>query len=256
MINNLFIFILGLMIGSFLNVCIYRLPKGIFSKERFSFCPHCKQRIRWFDNIPLLSYIFLRGRCRHCRQRISFVYPLVELIGGLCFLFLFVYLGLTPLFFIYSLLICALIVSTFTDFEERIVPNEISVGGLVVGLLISFIYPLLQGVSSHWTGLFNSFLGALVGGASLYLTGIFGNIVFRKESMGGGDIKLLAMVGAFLGWKMVLLVFFISPFFGAVVGIALKLKEKAETIPYAPFLSLGSLISLVWGKGILIWLGF
>lgn len=244
------------MIGSFLNVCVYRLPKGIFSKERFSFCPHCKQRIKWFDNIPLLSYVLLKGRCRHCRQRISFNYPLVELFTALSFLFLFTQLSLTPLFFIYSFLICALIVSTFTDFEERIVPDEISLGGLVLGLLISFIYPTLHGVGSHWGGLLNSLLGMLVGGGSLYLTGIFGNIVFRKESMGGGDVKLLAMVGAFLGWKIVLLAFFISPFFGAAVGIVLKLKKKVETIPYAPFLSLGSVVSLIWGKEILFWLGF
>ncbi len=250
------IFIFGLAIGSFLNVCIYRLPKGIFFKERFSFCPDCEQRIRWFDNIPLVSYILLKGRCRYCRQRISFIYPLVELISGLSLLFLFIYFGLTPLFFIYSFLICALLVATFVDFKERIVPDEITLGGLVLGLLLSFIYPSLQGVSSHWTGLFESFLGALVGGGFLYLTGILGKIVFRKESMGGGDVKLLAMVGAFLGWKMVLLTFFISPFFGAAVGIVLKLKKKVETIPYAPFLSLGSVISLIWGREILIWLGF
>lgn len=254
--RNLIIFIFGLMIGSFLNVCIYRLPKGIFLKQRFSFCPHCEQRIKWFDNIPLISYVLLKGRCRHCQQKISFIYPLVELITGLSFLSLFIYFGLTPLFFIYSFLICALLVATFTDFKERIVPDEISLGGLTIGLLLSFTYPTLQGVSSHWAGLLNSLLGALVGGGSLYLTGIFGNIVFRKESMGGGDVKLLAMVGAFLGWKIVLLVFFISPFFGAAVGIVLKLKKKVETIPYAPFLSLGSAISLIWGKEILVWLGF
>lgn len=146
--------------------------------------------------------------------------------------------------------------ATFTDFKEQIVPDEVTLGGLALGLLISFIYPTLHEVGSHWIGLFNSFLGALVGAGALYLTGVFGNIVFRKESMGGGDVKLLAMVGAFLGWKMVLLTFFISPFFGAIAGIMLKLKKKAETIPYAPFLSLGSVISLIWGKEILVWLGF
>ena len=251
-----FVFILGLVIGSFLNVCIYRLPKGIFLKQKFSFCPHCKRKIKWFDNIPLISYVLLRGHCRYCGQRISFIYPLVELITGLSFLSLFIYFGVTPFFFIYFFLICALIVATFTDFKEQIVPDEVTLGGLALGLLISFIYPTLHEVGSHWIGLFNSFLGALVGAGALYLTGVFGNIVFRKESMGGGDVKLLAMVGAFLGWKMVLLTFFISPFFGAIAGIMLKLKKKAETIPYAPFLSLGSVISLIWGKEILVWLGF
>jgi len=142
-------------------------------------------------------------------------------------------------------------VATFTDLRERIVPDEISLGGLGLGLLLSFFYPPLQGVDMPKTAFFHSCLGALIGSSILYITGVGGNIVFRRETMGGGDIKLLGMIGAFLGWQMALLTYFISPFLGAGVGIVEKIRRKAETIPYAPFLSAGAIISLIWGDKIL-----
>lgn len=240
--------------GSFLNVCIYRLPKSESVIHPRSHCPDCNRTIRWYDNIPLVSYIILRGRCRHCGSRISFRYFLVELATATVFVLFFHFFGGGLIFWIYAALACGLIIATFVDLGHQMIPDEITLGGLGVGLALSLIYPPLHGLTSHKLSIFSSFLGALVGGGSLYIIGFLGNLAFKKESMGGGDVKLLAMIGAFVGWKLVLLTFFISPLFGSIVGIVLKIKKRIGLIPYGPFLSLGAIISIIWGKQIIRWL--
>jgi leader peptidase (prepilin peptidase)/N-methyltransferase len=218
-----------------------------------SYCPHCKHKIAWYDNIPFLSYIILGAKCRHCRGKISFRYFVVELLTASVFLLLFHYFGLSLFFWIYAALCASLIAVSFIDIDIREIPDEISLSGIVIGLVLSFIFPRLQGTSLHGLSLLRSFAGLLAGGGSIYLTGLIGNAIFKKESMGGGDVKLMAMLGAFIGWKLVLLTFFVAPFFGSVVGIVLKIRTGESLIPYGPFLSLAALTSIIWGERILSW---
>jgi len=248
------IFVLGLIVGSFLNVCIYRLPRSESIISPPSHCPHCRKSIPWFYNIPLLSYIYLKGHCHFCKKPISFRYFAVELITALLFIFLFNHFGLTVIFVIMSLLTTGLIVATFIDWQYGLIPDLITLSGLAIGLLVSFAFPHLQRTQIHLVGLGESFLGILVGGGTIYALGVLGKVIFKKESMGGGDVKLLAMIGAFVGWEKVLVIFFVAPIFGSLVGIILKLKEKREYIPYGPFLSLAAVISILWGDKIIRWL--
>ncbi len=253
-ILRIFLFCLGAAIGSFLNVCIYRLPRKESIVRPQSHCPHCKQKIAWYDNIPFLSYIFLKGHCRHCAQRISFRYFLGELLTASLFLLLFHYFGLSLFFWIYVALFSALIVVSFIDIAIREIPDEISLSGIVIGLILSAAFPQLQKTALRYLAVSHSFLGMLAGGGSIYITGLIGNAIFKKESMGGGDVKLMAMIGTFIGWQLVLLTFFIAPFFGAIIGIALKIRKGESLIPYGPFLSLAALISVIWGEQIIAWL--
>lgn len=243
----------GSIFGSFLNVCIARMPQEGYSLMRpSSHCPLCRKPIHWYDNIPIISFLFLGGHCRFCRERISVQYPIVELLTALTFLYIHSRYGLSLDFFIYSVFACGLIVSTFIDIRWRIIPDEISLGGIVVGL----IFALIKG------RLVDSLLGAIIGGGLVYGSGLLGNLIFFKlmkkksiegetESIGGGDVKLLAMIGAFIGWKAAILTFFTAPFMGAAVGIYVLAFKKSHLIPYGPFLSLAALISLFYGNHIL-----
>ena len=248
---TIFIFLLGISIGSFLNVCIYRMGRQESIIKPASYCPHCKKPIRWYDNIPLLSYVLLKGRCRDCAQKISFRYFLVELLTGLIFLGLYRRFGLSPMAFSYFILVSSLIVATFVDFEFRIIPDEISLGGIVVGLILSFLIPSLHSVPTHLLGLRQSLIGVLVGGGVLWVLGCVGDFIFKKESMGGGDVKLLAMIGAFLGWKIALLSLPLASLVGSVVGVSIKLRTKESVIAFGPYLSLGALLGLFWSNKIL-----
>ena len=250
-IIKIFLFCLGAIVGSFLNVCIYRMPRKKSIIHPGSHCPHCRHKIAWYDNIPFLSYIFLKGRCRHCGGKISFRYFVVELLTASLFLFLFYHFGLSLFFWIYIALCSSLIVVSFIDIDIREIPDEIDLTGIIIGLILSVAFPQLHKTAFRHLALFRSFLGLLAGGGSIYLTGIIGNAIFKKESMGGGDVKLMAMVGAFIGAKLALLAFFIAPFFGAVVGIVLKIRKGESLIPYGPFLSLATLIAIIWGERII-----
>ncbi len=250
------VFILGSIIGSFLNVCIYRLPRSESIISPWSHCPGCKTPLGWYDNIPFISYIALKGRCRVCGMGISLRYILVEALTALIFIIFYKEFGLGIRFWIYSGLLSSLIAISFIDAEFQIIPDEITILGIILGLVFSFFFPLLHNVSTHLSGFLNSLVGVFIGGVSIYITGLIGNVVFKKESMGGGDVKLLAMVGAFLGWKIALLTFFIAPLFGSIIGIVLKIKKKAEVIPYGPHLSLATFLALLWGEKILNWIFF
>ena len=256
------LFILGAIVGSFLNVCIVRLPHEQSVVTPRSHCVHCKKGIAWYDNIPFFSYLVLRGRCRSCGQRISPRYFLVELVTALTFFGFYQYYGFNIILLPYLVMVCGFIVATFVDFEHRIIPDEVSVGGMLAGLVFSVLIPQLHDTVSaervwylnHLHSLGLSLLGLLVGGGSIFLMGALGDFLFKKESMGGGDVKLLAMVGAFLGWEKAILAFFIAPFFGAVYGIIEKIRTKDTAIAYGPFLVLGSLICLFWGDEIIRWI--
>ncbi len=241
-------FLSGAMIGSFLNVCIVRLPKEQSVVSPGSHCFKCGKPVQWYDNIPLISYWLLRGRCRACGAPFSVRYFFIELLTGCVFFGLYMYYGLTLELLPYLIMLSCFIVATFTDFDERIIPDEVSVGGMVAGLIISPLVPQLHHTAVWWQALLYSGLGVLVGGGSIYLMGLLGEWIFKKEAMGGGDVKLMAMVGAFMGWKMALLTFFVAPFFGAVVGIIEKIRTKDSTIAYGPYLVIGALVSLFWGE--------
>jgi len=247
----LLIFVFGLIIGSFLNVCIYRIPRNESLVFPGSHCVLCKKSIKWYDNIPLLSYVLLRGKCRFCKASISPRYFFVELISAVCFLILFANFQFSYMFWIYSLLAFSLIVVTFIDLEFQIIPDRISLVGIFIGIILSVVFPSLMNALTWKKALLNSIIGALAGGGLIYLTGVLGQLAFKKESMGGGDVKLMAMIGAFLGWKLVILIFFLAPFFGAPIGIYVKLVKKEDIIPYGPYISLASFVAMVWGHKIL-----
>jgi len=240
-----FIFIIGLAIGSFLNVCIYRLPRGESLIYPPSHCPECGSLIKWYDNIPLLSYLMLKGRCRNCSCLISPRYPLVEGLTGLFYLFAFLFHRINGssfiLFFRDIIFISFLIPIFFIDLNDRIIPNSLSYSILILGLLFSLLT--------------KSLLSTLLGmgiGAGLFL-GIYllGSFFLKEESLGVGDIKLAAGIGAFLGWKDALLCFFLSSILGGVVAGLLLLahvKGRRERIPFAPFLVAGAFISIFFGE--------
>lgn len=259
---GIFIFIVGAIIGSFLNVCIVRLPHDQSVVQPGSHCVQCKRPIAWYDNIPLLSYCVLGGQCRYCHKGFSSRYFFVELLTAVIFVGFYCYFGLTPLLWPYLVMTSGFIVATFIDFGHRIIPDEVSVGGMFAGLLFSLFLPEMHGVAPNvsmplWPyvqsfGL--SLLGVLVGGGSIYAMGLLGDFLFKKESMGGGDVKLLAMIGAFLGWQYAVLTFFIAPLFGAVFGIIEKIRTGDTTIAYGPFLIAGALICLFWGEPLIAWI--
>jgi leader peptidase (prepilin peptidase)/N-methyltransferase len=245
---SLFALVTGMIVGSFLNVCICRMPKGESVVFPPSHCPRCDYRIRWYDNIPLVSYLVLRGNCRGCGMHISIQYPLVELLNGLLSLALFLRFGPTLPFLVLFLFCSALVVITFIDLEHQIIPDEISLSGIVIGFIFSFF---LQGHS--WL---NSLLGILLGGGSLLLVAYCYQWLTGKEGMGGGDIKLLAMMGAFLGWKSILFIIFASSLIGSVVGITIMLVQKKDSklaIPFGPYLAFGAVLYIFFGTQIIHW---
>ena len=263
MIAKLIVFIFGSIVGSFLNVCIHRMPKGESVVWPRSHCPKCQKRIPGYDNIPFISFILLRGRCRFCKERISLRYPLVELLAAFLTLALFVRFGLNYNFFLYMVMLWGLIIATFVDIQHRIIPDEVSVGGMIVGfIMVSITGFMFSPLRYNFGPLKQSLLGIIVGGGIIYLTGVLFDLVYFKwlkkpaingetESMGGGDVKLLAMIGAFMGPQKALLTFFLAPFLGIVIGIINVVTKKDHTIPYGPFISLAALLSLFWSNKII-----
>ncbi len=240
--------LVGVVIGSFLNVCIVRLPAGQSIVYPPSHCPRCGTRIRSRDNIPLISYLVLRGRCRSCGGRISVRYPVVEALTGVLFVLLAQRFGCSPYLGIAALLVAALIVITFIDIDHQIIPDVISLPGIVVGLLVSAL--------GYGPPFVDSALGALCGGGILYAVAFGYHALTGREGMGGGDIKLLAMIGAFLGWRGVLVTLVLGSFSGAVVGVTLMLARGADTrlpIPFGPFLALGAVCGLFFGEHLIHW---
>ena len=251
LIYSIFVFVFGACIGSFLNVCIYRMPRGESIAYPGSRCTECKRHIAWYDNIPLFSFINLRGKCRSCGVGFSYRYFLIELLTAVLLVFLLYYYGVTVKFFVYSALFASLIAVTFIDFDFKEIPDSISVSGIVIGAFLSLLFPFLHGSNSAMGGLMASLKGIVAGGGIIYATAILGRIVFRRDAMGGGDVKLLAMIGSLLGWKLILLTFFVAPFLGSVFGIIVKLKTGESEIPYGPFLSMAAFIALLWGENII-----
>jgi leader peptidase (prepilin peptidase) / N-methyltransferase len=247
------VFIFGAVLGSFLNVCVHRVPLGKSIVYPSSHCPFCEKPIRWFDNVPILSYVILLGKCRDCSRKIPLRYPIVELLSALSGVVLLMFFDRGPVFFVYWMFVLSLIAVSFIDIETQEIPDIITLPGILIGIvLITAFNPAVK--DSRLAAFFDSLLGVLAGGGVMFLMGFFGEMIFRREALGGGDVKLMAMVGAFLGWKLVIIAFFLAPFFGAGVGIFMRIRFNSEVIPYGPYLAIASIISLLWGNDIISYL--
>jgi leader peptidase (prepilin peptidase)/N-methyltransferase len=239
--------ILGLAVGSFLNVCIHRIPRGGSIAHPPSSCPHCGYRLRWIDNVPVLSYAMLGGRCRQCKAPISIRYPVVEVVTMGVFVLHYVVFGLDILLVPRLLFACILIALFAIDLEHHLLPNIITLPGIVVGLAFSAMLP---------PGLVDALIGTVAGGGILWLIGEAYYRYSGQEGMGGGDVKMLAMIGAFLGWKLVILTLVFSSLLGSVIGllvIAIKRGGLKHALPYGTFLSLAALVSSLFGERIVEW---
>ena len=247
-IMALFAFVFGAVVGSFLNVCIYRMPLDQSVVSPGSRCVGCGTAIRWYDNIPVISWLLLRGRCRFCQAPFSFRYPLVELITAVLSLLLFMKYGLSPSYGVMFIFCAALIVITFIDFDHQIIPDELSLPGIVLGFLSSFFLPE--------PGWISSLLGAVAGWGSLALI-FYGYLwLTGREGMGGGDAKLLAMMGAFLGLQAIPFIIFASSLVGTVAGLsimAVQRKDRHLAIPFGPYLALGALLYIFVGPQLIQW---
>jgi leader peptidase (prepilin peptidase) / N-methyltransferase len=245
---QILVLVLGLSMGSFLNVLIYRLPQKQSLVLPASHCPKCGKAIAFYDNIPLLSYLILRGRCRHCQASISIRYPLVETAAGLLALALFRLHGFEPQFFIELVFVLILLAIAFIDLDTFLIPDVLSLSGVVLGFLASFM-------STRITWM-DSLLGILVGGGALYLIAEAYQYLRHQDGIGGGDIKLLGMIGAFLGIPGVILSVILASVVGTVVGVVVMRRSgdgMKTMIPFGPFLSMGAMVHTFWGENFLRW---
>jgi leader peptidase (prepilin peptidase)/N-methyltransferase len=255
----------GACVGSFLNVCIYRIPRDESVVTPRSHCPHCNTLIPWYLNIPVASWLFLRGKCASCKGPIAFRYTLVELLTAMLFLAVYmkwaapVAMRMLPLAHplmvpVYWLFLAGLVLGTFVDFEHFIIPDSVTIGGMVAGPILSCLVPELHGAHVWWQGLGSSLLGLGLGFGALQAVAWLGTKAFRKEAMGFGDVKLMGAIGAFLGWKAVLFTVFVSSLLGSVSGLLLiafggvKLQSR---IPFGPYISAAALIWVFWGPALL-----
>lgn len=248
MIPYLIVFLFGAVIGSFLNVCIYRLPREESVAWPGSHCPTCRQSIAAYDNIPVVSYLGLRGECRACHAPISIQYPLVEVLNAIAYVGVFWMFGFTAVACVYAAFISVLIVVTGTDLSHTMIPDAVTLPGIVVGL---FCAALILPIS-----LAESLTGVLVGGGLLWFLAWISPYVFGKEGMGGGDVKLMAMVGAFIGWQPALLAIMIGSLLGSLVGGGLMMTgalRRGQYIPFGPFLAMGSLLALLFHQPLFEW---
>ncbi len=270
-----FAFAMGACIASFLNVCIWRIPRNESVSHPPSHCPNCNAPIRWYQNIPIVSWCCLRGRCANCRKPISVRYTIVELLGGILFLMAYLQwgmpfffggqpaLGLQPLATVWAvpvhwLVFAGLILGSFIDLEHFYLPDRVTIGGMILGVPLSYLVPELQGEKVPLTALYWSLGGLVSGFGSLWLIGFIFSKILKKDALGFGDVKLIGAIGAFFGPVAVLFTVIVSSFVGAIAGVALILRGKARlggftAVPYGPFLALGAVVWMFWGAGIVSW---
>ncbi len=247
----------GLLIGSFLNVCIYRVPRGLSVVAPASSCPACGQAIRPWENIPILSYLMLVGKCAGCRAPISWVYPMVEALTGILFVLLFLRFDLSPPFFVNAFFFSGLVVLIFIDLHERILPDVITLGGAAVGIALSPFQAdeILAATEVPWK-LYASVAGGILGGGVLWLVAFAYLKIKKIEGMGFGDIKMMLMVGTFLGWRLTWLTIFLGSALGALIGGGFMLmlgKGKRYELPFGSFLGAGAMIATLYGSKLIGW---
>ncbi len=258
MILYIFVALLGALIGSFLNVCIYRVPKDESIVKPSSRCPSCGTPIKFYDNVPILSYLILMGKCRVCKARLSLRYPLIELLNAVLYVIVLNRLGISEpwVLLIYFVFVSTLVVIFFIDLDHQIIPNSITYPGIPLALLLGSTVLPDPFLRYELLGIKASFIGFLAGGGGFYLIALIGKMILKKEAMGGGDIKMMAMIGGLTGWKGIMLTTFMGSLLGSIIGISviiIKGREFGSRIPFGPYLALGSLITLLWGQEILIW---
>jgi leader peptidase (prepilin peptidase)/N-methyltransferase len=247
LIEGALVALLGMMLGSFMNVCIYRLPRGLSPVRPRSSCPSCGHVLSWYENVPVVSYLVLLGRCRACRASISPMYPIVEFITGAVFLAGYVWYGPTPLLIVRLVFAWAMIVLFVIDLQHKILPNVITLPGIVVGVLANAL------AGPGWVA---SLIGAALGAGILFAIAEVYYRVRHEEGLGMGDVKMLGMIGAFLGWKLVLVTLVLSSFLGSIVGIGVLIAKKESlkyALPFGTFLAAGALVAAVGGDAILNW---
>lgn len=254
----IFVFVLGAIIGSFLNVCIYRMPRDESIVRPASRCTSCGKPVRFYDNIPILSYIFLLGRCRYCKTSLSLRYPLIELLNAVLYVLVVARVGISSPWVVltYFLFVSALVVIFFIDIDYQIIPDSITLPGIPLAIILGSTILPDPFARDELLGFKDSLTGFLAGGGFFYLVAILGRAAFKKDAMGGGDIKMMAMVGGLLGWKGVFLTTFMGSLFGSIIGVSLimlKGREWGSKIPFGPYLALGALISLFCGQEIIRW---
>jgi leader peptidase (prepilin peptidase)/N-methyltransferase len=254
----LIVIVFGLLIGSFLNVCIFRIPEGVSIVTPASKCPGCGTPIKFYDNIPIISYLLLMGKCRNCRAKVSARYPFVEFLNAALYAVVLNRFGVEPpwVLFIYLFFTSVLIVIFFIDLDHQIIPNSITYPGIPIAVLLGATVLPDPFLRYSFLGYKAAIIGLIVGGGFFYLVAVAGKVIFKKDAMGGGDIKMMAMVGGLLGWKGVILTTFAGSLLGSIVGVTLirlKGREWGSKIAFGPYLALGALISMLWGEEILRW---
>ena len=242
-----FVTLLGLIIGSFMNVCIYRLPRHLSPVRPRSSCTKCGNMLAWYENIPIGSYLVLRGRCRGCGAPISLMYPIIEAITCLMFLGAYLLYGPSPLLVARLLFGCAMIVLFVIDLQHKILPNVITLPGIVAGLLLSEV------AGPGWK---DSLIGIVAGGGMLWAIAEIYYRVRKEEGLGMGDVKMLAMIGAFLGWKLMLLTLVLASFSGTIVGVGVLIAKKESlkyALPFGTFLAVGAIAAAAAGDRVVAW---
>lgn len=242
------LFVLGAIFGSFANVIIYRLPREESIVKPGSHCYSCKKPVKWYDNIPIFSWFILRGKCRNCKAPFSIRYPIVELITAVLFALSYHYAGLSWTLLEHLIFVFGLVVCTFIDLDHMILPDEFTLSGIVIGLVGAALNPQRE--------FLDALFGMLMGGGFLWGMAYVYYLLTKQEGMGGGDIKLLAWIGAIIGWKGIPFVIMMSAIIGSVVGIAFAAKQKAglkTMIPFGPYLALGAILYLFGGETIALW---
>jgi leader peptidase (prepilin peptidase)/N-methyltransferase len=244
--------------GSFLNVCIFRIPAELSVVKPRSRCPKCGYNIKWFDNIPILSWLMLGAKCRGCKAPISARYPSIELLTAVLFTWVwlkhpaFVEGGLDFSFAAYWVLVFGLVLGSFVDIDEMWLPDRCTIGGMILGPIFSFLIPSMHGTEGHVAGLVQSLIGLAFGFGLLWSVAFFGKLILKKDAMGFGDVKLMGALGAFLGFESIIFIVFVSSLLGSVIGvslIAIGQKEWQSRIPFGPYIALAAIIWILGGSG-------
>ena len=269
----LFVFVIGAVIGSFLNVIIHRVPNEESIVFPSSACPKCKTQLKPYDNIPILSWLILRGKCRNCKEPIAIRYPAVELLTALTFILVYWRIGFDPMLFVGLVFVCVIIALMFIDAEHMILPNAITYPFFVFAFAVRIVYPIAFGTvfpdMAYWPlasmsaypawviSLAGAVLGAIAGGGSLWLVGAIWKKLRGVDAMGLGDVKMMAGVGALLGWRLALLSIFLAAFAGALIGIVVIMRQKDKNfqaqIPFGIFLGIGSIVAFLFGEQMIAW---
>jgi leader peptidase (prepilin peptidase)/N-methyltransferase len=247
------VFLFGACWGSFLNVCIYRIPAELSVVKPRSRCPQCMTNLAWKDNIPIFGWILLGGKCRYCRTSISPRYPSIELLTALLFTWIWLRFPYDVLLIPYWLMIFGLLLATFVDIDEMWLPDRCTIGGMILGPLFSLLIPSLHGVESAWPALVKSLVGMACGFGLFWAISVAGRLILKKDAMGFGDVKLMGALGAFLGPESIIFITFVASLVGAVVGItciALGKREAQGRIPFGPYLALAAIIWILGGSAL------